>query len=165
MSPVALSDRALERIQRRHGDASFYFDFELLAQYWVERPITYHHTAPILHVYALHEALRNVVTEGLEARWARHADAGTYLQNALESRGLTLLAAPSYRLPQLTAVRVPDGVDGRSVQRRLLSEHGIEIGGPLGAGGPLIWRIGLMAGNATREAADTVLAALDDVLS
>lgn len=165
MSPVALSERALARIGRRESAASFYFDFELLARYWVERPPTYHHTVPILQVYALQAALRRVVAEGLEARWARHADAGAYLQAQLRARGLGLLADPAFQLPQLTAVYVPDGVDGRAVQRRLLDEHGIEIGGQLGASGPAIWRIGLMGENATRTAADIVLAALDDVLN
>ena len=164
MSPVALSERALARVRNRKGQGSFYFDFELLARYWVERPIAYHHTIPILQVYALHEALCEVVEEGLEDRWRRHADAGQYLQNELQKRGLHLLADSAYQLPQLTAVCVPDGVDGREVQRRLVEEHGIEIGGPLGSTGPAIWRIGLMGANASREAADAVLAALDEVL-
>lgn len=165
MSPVALSERALARV-RDHSErqGSFYFDFERLARYWVDRPIAYHHTIPVLQVYALHEALREVAEEGLEDRWRRHADAGRYLQSELQKRGLHLLADSAYQLPQLTAVRVPDGVDGREVQRRLVEEHGIEIGGMLGSTGPMIWRIGLMGSNATRETADAVLDALDDVL-
>jgi alanine-glyoxylate transaminase/serine-glyoxylate transaminase/serine-pyruvate transaminase len=165
MSPVTLSERALKRIHdRAEGGSAFYFDFGLLARYWIDRPITYHHTIPVLQIYALHEALRSVLVEGLEDRWNRHADAGGYLQNQLQERGLKLLADPLYQLPQLTAVRVPEGIDGRAVQQRLVTEYGIEIGGPLGSAGPSIWRIGLMGINATREAADTVLGALDEVL-
>ncbi|HEX7297559.1 MAG TPA: alanine--glyoxylate aminotransferase family protein [Solirubrobacteraceae bacterium] len=163
MSPMAFSERALQRLSS-NPQRSFYFDVELLKRYWVDRPIAYHHTLPILHVYALHEALRQVLAEGLENRWARHADAGGYLQAELERRGLKLLADPRYRLAQLTAVHVPGGIDGRAVQQRLVEDHGVEIGGALGSSGPSIWRIGLMGENATREAADTVLGALDDVL-
>ena len=165
MSPVAISDRALERVAARKTPVPFTFDLDLLRKYWIERPITYHHTAPILHIYALHEALRGVLDEGLENRFERHADAGGYLQEQLRSRGLELLADPDYQLAQLTAVCVPEGVDGKDVQGRVLKEHDVEIGGGLGPDAPPIWRLGLMGHNARREAADQVLAALDAVLA
>jgi alanine-glyoxylate transaminase / serine-glyoxylate transaminase / serine-pyruvate transaminase len=164
LSPVSLSERALQRIRERKRPAPFSFDFELLARYWVERPPTYHHTVPILQLYALYEGLRLCLEEGMEARWQRHADAGAYLQSELGARGYDLLAEPEHQLPQLTAVQVPEGVDGKQVQTRLLREHGIEVGGGLGPSAPPIWRIGLMGVNATRETADRVLAALDEVL-
>jgi len=165
MSPIAISDRALERTKARKAPVPFTFDLDLLAKYWVDRPITYHHTAPILHIYALHEALRGVLEEGLEARFQRHQDAGAYLQAQVRERGLELLADPEYQLAQLSAVRVPDGVDGKEVQGRVLKEHDIEIGGGLGPDAPDIWRLGLMGYNARREAADQVLSALDAVLA
>ena len=164
MSPVAASDRALERIAARAHPVPYAIDLSLLRKYWVERPLAYHHTTPVLNVYALHEALREVALEGLDARWARHMDAGRYLQDEVRSRGLELLADPDHQLPQLTAVKVPDGVDGKAVAGRLLHEHGIEIGGGL-AGAPPMWRIGLMGVNADRAVADRVLEALDAVLA
>lgn len=165
MSPITVSDRALERIRGRRRELPFYFDLELLERYWIERPASYHHTLPILQVYALHAALHSVLAEGLGERWRRHAAAGAHLRGELQSRGFELLAEPGYQLPQLTAVRVPEGIDGRAVQRALVEQHGIEIGGPLSSGGPAIWRIGLMGANATIEAADAVIEALDDVRS
>jgi alanine-glyoxylate transaminase / serine-glyoxylate transaminase / serine-pyruvate transaminase len=165
MSPVVVSERALERLHSRRTPVPFSFDLLLLERYWIERPVTYHHTAPILAIYALHEALRRVLTEGLEARWGRHAEAAAHLQGAVESRGLELLADPDHRLAPLTAVRVPKGLDGKAVQTRMLREHGIEIGGGLGPDAPAMWRIGLMGQNASIEAADRVLAALDAVLA
>ena len=140
-------------------------DLSLLRKYWVQRPLAYHHTAPVLHIYALHEALREVAVEGLEARWARHMDAGRFLQDEVRSRGLELLAEPEHQLPQLTAVR---GARRRRRQDRspaaCCSEHGIEIGGGL-AGAPPMWRIGLMGVNADRAVASRVLDALDAVLA
>jgi alanine-glyoxylate transaminase/serine-glyoxylate transaminase/serine-pyruvate transaminase len=165
MSPLAVSERALERLRSRRTPVPFSFDLLLLEKYWIERPVTYHHTAPILSIYALHEALRSVLSEGLEARWERHAEAAGHLQAAVESRGLELLADAEHRLAPLTAVRVPDGVDGKAVQGRLLREHGIEVGGGLGPDAPAMWRIGLMGQNATTETADRVLEALDAALA
>jgi len=164
MSPVALSERGLSRVRERSGSLPFTFDFELLARYWVERPPAYHHTPPALLVYALHEALRLILEEGVEAQWRRHAEAGEAFQAGLAARGLEVLAAEDVRLPQLTAVHVPEGVDGKKVQRRLLVEHGIEVGGALGPSFPSIWRVGLMGMNARAETADRVLGALDAVL-
>src|SRR5215207_10584645 len=88
MSPVAVSERAMERLRSRRTPVPFTFDLLLLERYWVERPAAYHHTAPILGIYALHEALCRVLREGLEERWARHTEAAAHLQGALEERGL-----------------------------------------------------------------------------
>jgi alanine-glyoxylate transaminase/serine-glyoxylate transaminase/serine-pyruvate transaminase len=165
MSPVALSERALDRLAMRTHDVPFSLDLELLRRYWVQRPAAYHHTAPILQIYALHEALRLVLEERLERRWRRHRYAGAYLQQGLLAMGLELLARPSWQLAPLTAVRVPEDVEGREVQRRLLREYGIEVGGGLGPTAPAMWRIGLMGMNATQEIADHVLTALEEVLA
>ena len=81
MSPLAVSERAMDRVRTRTTPVPFSFDLRRLADYWVKRPIVYHHTCPILHIYALHAALREVLLEGLEVRWARHAQAGAHLQS------------------------------------------------------------------------------------
>src|SRR5919108_4863634 len=139
MAPVAISPRAWRRIRSRRTPVPLSLDLELLRRYWVDRPAVYHHTTPILGVYALHEALRLVLEEGLEVRWARHAAAAAHLQSALRARGLELLADPLRQMAPLTAVRVPDGVDGKAVQARLLAQHGVEVGGGLGPDPPPVW--------------------------
>lgn len=164
MAPVALSPRAQARLADRTHDVSFSLDLALLRDYWVTRPSVYHHTAPILHIYALHEALRLVLLEGLHARWRRHLAAGRYLQHGVHGLGLELLAEPWRQLAPLTAVRVPEGVDRMHVQNVLRERHGIEVGGSLGPGSPNIWRIGLMGPNATEQTAEIVLGALEEVL-
>jgi alanine-glyoxylate transaminase/serine-glyoxylate transaminase/serine-pyruvate transaminase len=165
ISPVTLSERALARIERRTTPTSLSFDFTALRRYWEARPAVYHHTLPILQMYALHEALRLALDEGLEARYARHAAAGDHLQATLRARGLDLLADPAHQLAQLTAPRVPAGIVGADVQRRLLFEQGIEIGGGLGPDAPAIWRIGLMGVNAEIATADRVADALHAALA
>ena len=164
MSPLAVSPRAMERSRSRKVPVPFSFDLDLLEKYWLKRPITYHHTAPILHIYALYEVLRETLEEGIEDRQQRHAAAGAHLQERICTMGLELLADPEVQLAPLTAIRVPAGVDGKSVQTRLLREFDIEIGGGLGPLAPAMWRIGLMGPNATVETAGRVADALEQVL-
>jgi alanine-glyoxylate transaminase/serine-glyoxylate transaminase/serine-pyruvate transaminase len=164
LAPVTISDRAIAAMQRHQGPVPYYYDFEELAKYWIDRPITYHHTMPILQFYALYTGVRLALEEGLEARWARNADAGRYFQDEIRSRGYELLADPDHQLVELTAVKVPEGIDGKEVQTRFLREFNLEVGGGLGPKAPPIWRVGLMGVNANREAADRVLAAFDAVL-
>ena len=164
LSPFSVSPRALERIRNRKAPVSFSFDIDLLEKYWVERPITYHHTMPILQYYALYEGIRLSLEEGLENRWTRHEDAGRYFQQQMRDRGYTFLSDPDHQLWELSAIDVPDGIDGKEIQGRFLREHGIEIGGGLGPTAPPIWRVGLMGVNANRETADRVLGAFDAVL-
>jgi alanine-glyoxylate transaminase/serine-glyoxylate transaminase/serine-pyruvate transaminase len=163
MSPIAASEAAMERFAARTTPVAFSFDLEMLQRYWIERPTTYHHTAPILHIYALYEVLRQTLIEGVEERCARHVAAGAHLQQRVRAAGMELIAEPDHQLPQLTAVAVPDGIDGAAVQDELLHEHGIEVGGGL-PGAPAMWRIGLMGPNASDATADRVFDALMAVL-
>ena len=164
LSPFSVSPRALERIHGRKAPVSFSFDIDLLQKYWVERPITYHHTMPILQYYALYEGIRLSLEEGLEKRWARHEDAGRYFQQQMRDRGYTFLSDPDHQLWELSAIDVPEGVDGKDIQTQILRGFGIEVGGGLGPTAPPIWRVGLMGVNANRETADRVIAAFDAVL-
>ena len=108
-------------------------------------------------MYALHEVLRQTLEEGVEQRWERHEAAGRRFAARAEEAGLEVLAEPEYRLAPLTAVRVPEGIDGKDVQRQLLAEQGLEVGGGLGPATPPIWRVGLMGPNASEATADRVL--------
>ena len=164
LAPVTISDRAIEAMKAHKSPVPYYYDFEELAKYWIDRPITYHHTMPILQYYALYTGVKLVLDEGLEQRWARNADAGRYFQDEIRARGFELLADPDHQLVELTAVKVPEGIDGKAVQLRFLREFSLEVGGGLGPKAPPIWRVGLMGVNATREAADRVLEAFDAVL-
>jgi len=149
MAPLTMSPRAWDAIKAREVPCnSWYLDLSLLEAYWDERR-AYHHTAPISMVYALHEALALVLDEGLETRWARHERNGRALQAGLEAMGLVLHADAGYRLPVLTTVRIPEGVNDAEVRGSLLSRNSIEIGGGLGDLRGKVWRIGLMGESST----------------
>lgn len=165
LGPVTFSPRAMERIGSRTVPCqSWYLDVALLAGY-LGSERKYHHTAPINMIYALHEGLRIVQEEGLPARYARHARVGRRLQEGLEARGFRMFAQEGHRLPQLTSALLPEGRDEGPLRRRLLEEHGIEIGGGLGAAKGKLWRVGLMGHGAVDESVDRLLAAVDVVLA
>jgi alanine-glyoxylate transaminase / serine-glyoxylate transaminase / serine-pyruvate transaminase len=165
LSPFTASSRALERIVER--PSSWYLDLNLLARYVNDSSggaRVYHHTAPVVMVAALHAGLGTMLDEGLPECWQRHAECGRLLQDGLVDLGLELLVAPDVRLPQLTTVRIPAGVDDALVRRELLSAYGIEIGAGAGRLAGQIWRIGCMGHTARRRNVVALLGALKEVL-
>jgi alanine-glyoxylate transaminase/serine-glyoxylate transaminase/serine-pyruvate transaminase len=163
-SPFTMSPRALEKLQKRQGKvANWYLDMSLLSKYWGSDRV-YHHTAPINLYYALREALRLVAEEGLANCWQRHQKNVEYLWEGLESLGLSLHVEREFRLPTLTTVCIPEGVDGKAIARQLLNEHNIEVGGGLGELAGKVWRVGLMGFNSRPESVDQLLKALQQVL-
>jgi len=164
LGPITLGPRAVRKLEeRRTPVANWYLDLTLLRQYWDDRRV-YHHTAPVNMGLALYEALRLVAEEGLEARWARHRRCAGMLWDGLEALGLALHVAPEYRLPSLTTVRVPEGVDEAAIRGRLLAETNIEISGGLGELKGRVWRIGLMGYSAREENVLALLGALERLL-
>ena len=166
LAPFTMSQRARER--RVERPSSWYLDAGLIAGYVeAEGGRTYHHTAPVSMVFALHAGLGVLLEEGLEASWARHQACGELLQAGLESMGLELLAPKDHRLPQLTTVRVPDlpgGLGEADVRRMLLDRYRIEIGAGVGPLAGRVWRIGCMGHTARPANVTLLLAALADVL-
>src|SRR5512137_2519669 len=133
LAPLTLSPRALEVVRNRKTKVqSWYLDAGMVADYWAEGKRVYHHTAPITMVYALREALRIVLEEGLEPRFARHRRNAAALIAGFRAIGAAPLSPDGQRLPSLNAVTPPEGVDEAAVRRYVLAEHDIEIGGGLG---------------------------------
>ncbi|GAB4275876.1 MAG: alanine--glyoxylate aminotransferase family protein [Deferrisomatales bacterium] len=167
LSPLTLSERAVEVVRSRKTRVqSWFLDLNLVMGYWGgEGGRSYHHTAPVNALYALHEALVMLREEGIENAWARHRRNHRALRAGLEALGLRFVVDEPHRLPQLNAVTVPEGVDEARVRRRLLEDYGIEIGAGLGAMAGKIWRIGLMGCSSTPRNVRICLAALDAVLT
>lgn len=180
LSPFSLSPRAQEALRDRASAPplfpglaappsnpntipSWYLDMMQLDRYWGADRV-YHHTAPISAIYGIHEALRLALEEGLEARFARHAKSFARLWAGLGSLGLKPWAQEGHRLPMLSTVTVPDGVDEVVVRKALLDEHGIEIGGGLGELKGKVWRIGLMGHGSRPEHVDRFLEAFAPIL-
>ena len=163
LSPVSFSERAVKRVSERETPVqSWYLDVSLLAGYYGSERV-YHHTAPISAIYALAEGLGIIEEEGMEARAERHRRAAAALIESLAPLGFEPLVAEEHRLPSLTTMRLPETIlragEARE-RRRLLEEHGIEVGGGLGKLAGSIWRIGLMGENALKENVERLVAAL-----
>jgi len=164
LSPVTFSDRAVATLKGRKTKVqSWYLDLSMIESYW-GGDRAYHHTAPISMIYALREGLRIVMEEGLEPRWARHQKNHIALKAGLTALGLSYIAAEGFQLPQLNAVRIPDGMDDLAGRKQLLADFSIEVGGGLGDFKGKAWRIGLMGYNSRPSSVMLVLAALEQVL-
>lgn len=165
MAPMTVNSRVEDILRARKTKVqSWYFDLTPVMNYWGKER-TYHHTPPISLLYGLREALRLVSEEGLEARWERHLQNQQALIAGVEAMGLELFVADSRdRLPTVTAVKIPAGVDDGKVRQQLLDEFNIEIAGGFGPIKGQIWRIGLMGYSSQRTNVLLFLAAFEKVL-
>ncbi len=179
-APLTLNERAENRIvRRRHVEAglkradekegkgpiirSNYFDLAMIMDYWSEQALN-HHTEATSMLYAAHECGRILVEEGLESAFARHAVASKALRAGLAALGLELFGDRAHRMPNVSAVHIPAGVDGEKVRRALLEDSGIEIGTSFGPLHGKIWRIGTMGYNAREDAVLATLAGMEAIL-
>lgn len=161
LGPFTMGPRAEAKLDRRTGKVpNWYLDMSGLKSYWGSQR-TYHHTAPVNMNYGLREALRLLCEEGIENSWARHRRNSEQLWDGLERLGLELHVPLSHRLPTLTTVRIPEGVDGKAFATHLLDKHGVEIGNGLGDLAGRVWRVGLMGTNSKPENVERLLNLLD----
>lgn len=164
LAPLTVSERARERLVER--SPSWYLDLRMIGRYTgpATGARTYHHTAPVSMVMSLHAGLGALLDEGLDAAVARHADCGRRLQQGLVDLGFELFAAEGHRLPQLTTVWVPEGVDDGATRAALLDRYGIEVGGGLGEFAGRVWRVGCMGHTARHRNVTLLLGALAELM-
>ena len=162
LAPLTVSDRA--RAQFVDRPRSWYFDLGMIADY-VGAARRYHHTAPVSMIYALHAGLGVLLEEGLDAAWARHEACGRALQRGLEKLGFRLFAEEGHRLPELTTVWLPPGLDDGDTRRTLLDHYGIEVGGGVGEFAGKVWRVGCMGHTARPRNVTLLLGALAELLA
>jgi alanine-glyoxylate transaminase / serine-glyoxylate transaminase / serine-pyruvate transaminase len=165
LAPITLGERAAEVLRRRRSPVqSWYLDLSMVEKYWsAER--RYHHTPPVSMLFGLHEALRILQQEGLEASWARHKRSHLALVSGIEALGMKMFVEdPAARAWTVNTIRIPEGVDDAKVRSRLLERFQIEIAGGLADLKGRIWRVGLMGLTATAASVLLLLGALESVL-
>ncbi|EKO3707470.1 alanine--glyoxylate aminotransferase family protein [Vibrio metschnikovii] len=167
LSPLTFSPAAIDKIHARTTPIqSWFLDQSLVLGYWSgASKRSYHHTAPVNSLYALHEALLLLQQEGLDNAWDRHRRMHNILKQGLEALGLTFVVDEASRLPQLNTVYIPQGVDDAALRDYLLNHYNLEIGAGLGSLAGKAWRIGLMGYAARPENIALCLKALQDGLA
>lgn len=170
ISPVSFSAKAVKKITSRKTPVqSWFLDQNLIMGYWGDAKggakRSYHHTAPVNQLYALHEALVLLRNETVEVAWRRHQSMHEILRDGLQAIGLEYVVEAPYRLPQLNAVFIPEGMNDADIRTTLLNDYNLEIGGGLGDLAGKAWRIGLMGAAANKGNIALCLQALSTVLA
>ncbi len=165
LSPISFSDDAVRVLENRNTKVqSWFLDLTMVKNYWAGAKRAYHHTAPVSAMFALREAYRLVLEEGLQNRFQRHLSNHKLLRDGLQEMGIHYPVQEEFRLPMLNAVTIPDHLDDVKIRQRLLHEYNIEIGGGLGKFAGKLWRIGLMGQSSSKNHVNMLLAALKDIV-
>ena len=164
LSPVTFNERAIETVRKRKNKVrSWYLDLSMIEKYWGSERI-YHHTAPISMNYALHEALRIVLEEGLESSWKRHREVHGAFVREMRKLEIEPAVAEGIRAPMINAIKIPDGADDAKIRQRLYDDFNIEIGAGLGPLKGKIWRVGLMGHGSRVENIEILSKALKQLI-
>ncbi len=164
LSPVTLNERAVEVIRNRKTKVqSWYLDLSMIEKYWSNERV-YHHTAPISMNYALHEALRAVLEEGLDKAWQRHRQTHDFFIREMRKLEIEPAVAEPIRAPMINAIKIPDGADDAKIRARLYDDFNIEIGAGLGPLKGKIWRVGLMGHGSRPENVEILSSALKNLI-
>ncbi|MFY0628005.1 MAG: alanine--glyoxylate aminotransferase family protein [Reichenbachiella sp.] len=165
LSPVTFSAKAVEALDNRKTKVqSWFLDLTMVKNYWSGAKRAYHHTGPVSAMFALREAQRLVLEEGLETRFERHWNNHLLLKEGLEELGFSFFVKEGYRLPMLNSVVLPKGIDEAAIRTQLLNEYNIEVGGGLGDFAGKIWRVGLMGESSDANHVNMLISALKKVL-
>lgn len=161
-APISFSQRAVDSFKsRKKPPTSFYLDLDWLGEYWncwPDKGRVYHHTGPVNAMYGLREGLAMVAEEGLENCWRRHRLCTDRLHEGIQQLGLEFFVAdPAKRLPTVTTIKVPEGVQWKAVTDHCMKNDLVEISGGLGPSAGKVWRIGVMGNNASIKVVNLVL--------
>jgi (S)-ureidoglycine-glyoxylate aminotransferase len=144
--------------------SSNYFDVAMVMDYWSDLALN-HHTESTTMLYCARECARIFLQEGHESVYRRHAIASRAVVAGVQAMGLRVFGDQAHKMPNVTGIWIPDGVNGDRVRGALLADFNIEIGTSFGPLHGRVWRIGAMGYNARQDAVLTTLAGLETVLA
>ncbi|MBI3615277.1 MAG: alanine--glyoxylate aminotransferase family protein [Candidatus Omnitrophica bacterium] len=159
---IALSARAWEQVDRSTS-GRYYLDLRLAREAWKETDTPF--TPAISLIIGLAESLKIIQKKGLDQVLANNRNLAESVRKTIKGLGLELYTDPACSSNGVTSVKVPAGVDGKELLKRLRKEEGIVLAG--GQGKELagkIFRIATM-GAIGPEEIRVGLAALEKVLS
>jgi alanine-glyoxylate transaminase / serine-glyoxylate transaminase / serine-pyruvate transaminase len=131
VSLLAFSELAWKRIEARNAPmAHWCLDARLADRFWNLK--SYHYTAPVSGIMALHEALRLICIETLPARFHRHELSSQALQSGVEAMGLQLFVPKEARLNSVVGINLPQGVSSEAVRHHMSQIYRVEVSGAFG---------------------------------
>jgi len=150
LAVISFSPNAVKaRDQRKASIGTYYGDLKRWAPV-MEDPTKYFATHPVNMMYALHQSCKMILSEGLDARFARHAKLAAAFRAALRSVGLRLLCEETACANTLTVVYYPDGVRDAEFRKTMAEKYGVVVAGGLGPLSQKAFRVGHM-GNVNRN--------------
>lgn len=140
----------------------YYFDLEA-AQKYLERGQT-PFTPAVAAFYGLDLGLKKLLEEGMENVYERHARIGQFTRDSIRNLGLELLVKDdAIASNTVTAIKIPEEIDGAKLRGLARSEENVVLGGGQGKLAGKIFRIGHL-GHVSQEDIEEVIEALDKVL-
>ncbi len=138
---AAVSERAWELVESSTSPR-FYFDYRAYKKA-LEKPSPQNpYTPAICTIMALGESLRMIREEGIENVWERHRILAKATREGIKALGLKLFSPDDELCNAVTAVNVPEGIDGATIVKAVREEHGVWLAGGQGILKGKIFRIG-----------------------
>ncbi|MCX5681036.1 MAG: alanine--glyoxylate aminotransferase family protein [Candidatus Omnitrophica bacterium] len=129
VSFVSVSPKAM-KLAEQSKSPKYYFDFKKCKKA-VEKTDT-PFTPSISLVIALNESLKMINAKGIENSWGYYAKMAKAVRAAAKALKLNLLADESCASNAVTAIFVPEGIDGEKLVKTLRDVHGITMAGGQG---------------------------------
>jgi aspartate aminotransferase-like enzyme len=147
---VSFGPNALKvRDERESPMGTFYGDLKRWAPV-MEDPTKYFATHPVNMIYALHQSCKTILSEGLDARFARHTKLAAAFRAAMRSIGLRLVCQENTSANTLTVTYYPDGARDAEFRKTMAEKYGVVVAGGLGPLSQKVFRVGHM-GNINRS--------------
>ena len=125
LSFISFSQKAWEMVENSRLP-KFYWDVRTYRKYLRDnKQIPY--TPGVNLLFSLREALNMMREEGLENVFARHAELARATRRGVHALGLQLFAEQPCNA--VTSVKVPEGIDGQALVKRMRLELGVSIAG------------------------------------
>jgi aspartate aminotransferase-like enzyme len=159
-SLFSVSEKAFARAEKS-SDRGYYFDFLEFKKQQSENMTP--STPSIGHIFALQSKLEEIVDEGLDTRFDRHARTNALVHDWIRRSGFEFFAEEGFRSKTLTCVKNNRGIDVAKLVRDLRERHHLVIDGGYGKIKGQTFRLSNM-GDETEETVSHLLAGLDDCL-
>lgn len=159
MAAITLNDDAWDVVDKTVSK-TYYLDLKKYRKSGAKNVPETPYTPSVSLMYAMNEALKIIMEEGLEARIKRHEQAASATINGIKAMGLELFANEDVSSTTVTAVKIPEGMTDKNLRGTMRNKYRIELAGGQDHLKGNVFRIGHM-GNITHREIISTFAALE----